>query len=377
MQNIHIQEVEKIEADDNYHDFGGAHGNKGHDFAHFWMIVRLTELEKANIGDYLLLCEYTQDVAELDSSTNPTTLILYQIKKKEDGYWSPALLTGQTKTDKTKKPKADRPVVKLYRSVAAFKSIKTTAVFLSNAAFSVDLKNIKDNSVNSEEICLSEWSDEHTAPLIKSFGNLIGAHAQNLPIEAVSLKRINLSINDMQSHVNGIVFDFLRGVAPEHVAQASSLVDALYVRIKATARRTQKCTSFVELKTQRGIDRSLFTNAVVSLQSTPDKPSYRQQMLERVSGKWTLRRRARVDAAMLRLAIDRILLARKGTIPALQNELILTNGEADQADSPEAEWFEKLQMVFKKFRPELSEDDVCAYAIYEMTEWITRPTPAP
>src|SRR5438552_961834 len=46
-----LQEFEVIEADDALHDFGGAHGSKGHDFASFWVIQRLTELEPTKPDD--------------------------------------------------------------------------------------------------------------------------------------------------------------------------------------------------------------------------------------------------------------------------------------------------------------------------------------
>ena len=61
-----LQEFEVIEADDALHDFGGGHGSKGHDFAAFWVIQRVTELEQAKLPDYLFVCEYLQDVAEFD-----------------------------------------------------------------------------------------------------------------------------------------------------------------------------------------------------------------------------------------------------------------------------------------------------------------------
>ena len=103
-----LEEFEVIEGDDALHDFGGSHGGKGHDFASFWVIQRVTELEQAKPSDYLFVCEYMQDVAEFDSSTAPTRVQLYQLKKKEDGYWTPLTLTGQS--GKAKTPNPDKPI---------------------------------------------------------------------------------------------------------------------------------------------------------------------------------------------------------------------------------------------------------------------------
>ena len=119
-----LQEFEVIEGDDALHDFGGPHGGKGNDFPSFWVIQRVTELEQSQQADYLFVCEYMQDVAEFDSSTAPTRVQLYQLKKKEDGYWTSPNLTGQT--GKAKKPKADKPIWKLLRHVRTVKNAKAT-----------------------------------------------------------------------------------------------------------------------------------------------------------------------------------------------------------------------------------------------------------
>ncbi|MGE8454210.1 MAG: dsDNA nuclease domain-containing protein [Pseudomonadales bacterium] len=76
-----------------YSEAGGGHGAKGVDFARWWAVVRMVELEKANEPDFLLF-ESVQDVAELDSATEPTRARVYQVKKKDAGTWSWSVLTG-------------------------------------------------------------------------------------------------------------------------------------------------------------------------------------------------------------------------------------------------------------------------------------------
>jgi hypothetical protein len=89
-----VVEIEAFEADDALHDFSGPHSAKGSDFASYWVILRVIELERAKQSDYLFVCEYMQDVAEFDSAHLPARLKLYQLKKKEGGYWSASELTG-------------------------------------------------------------------------------------------------------------------------------------------------------------------------------------------------------------------------------------------------------------------------------------------
>lgn len=75
-----------------------------------------TELEPAKPGDHLFVWEYMQDVAEFDSSTAPTRVQLYQLKKKEYGYWTPLTLTGQC--GKAKKPEPDKPFGSFFATFA-------------------------------------------------------------------------------------------------------------------------------------------------------------------------------------------------------------------------------------------------------------------
>jgi hypothetical protein len=42
-----VAEIEQFEADDALHDFAGPHSAKGSDFASYWVILRVIELERA------------------------------------------------------------------------------------------------------------------------------------------------------------------------------------------------------------------------------------------------------------------------------------------------------------------------------------------
>jgi len=77
-----IDEICHVEGDDSLHEYGGGHGNKGNDFARFWLINELLSLAQTGTNDYLFILEYVQDIARLDASNQPTKITLYQLKKK-------------------------------------------------------------------------------------------------------------------------------------------------------------------------------------------------------------------------------------------------------------------------------------------------------
>ena len=368
-----LQEIENIEDDDNHHDFGGSHGSKGHDFAHFWLIVRALEVERTGSNDYMFVCEYMQDIAEFDSSISPTAVVLYQLKKKEDGYWSVAELTGQT--EKSKIPKLTKPLPKLYKSIRAFKLLKSSGVFISNSKFNVSLAS-EESSVNSPNILLSEWDVEHCDALRAGLGKFEGVAPSDVNLDCLELRQVALHVDDLQRHTNGLMFEFLQKSAPDHVNQASSLVDTIYVRVKATARRTSKSKSWSELVAARGFGKLDFKNSVESLAALPDRASSRSRLFEKLARDWTSRRADRVLIALTRCAMEKVLV---GTANRwiFDREIVRTACEyAEKCDQSDEEYFEAVQIALASQLPLLSTDELSALAIYEMTEWNLNQIPA-
>lgn len=367
-----LQEFEVIEADDALHDFGGAHGGKGHDFAAFWVIQRVTELEQAKLTDYLFVCEYMQDVAEFDSSSAPTSVQLYQLKKKEDGYWTPLTLTGQSGKDKT--PKTDKPIWKLLRHVRTVKNTQARGAFVTNAKFDVALAT-GHSSVNDTRIGLDKLDAIHATKLKAAIAASEGVSPDEVDLSTVELRSEAIAINDMQRHANGVMLDFLSTVAPEHAGQAASLVDTLYVQLKKTARRTEKCANWGELVGRRGFTRARFQKAVEDLKSIPDRASARTKLFDKMSKDWRNHDCMRVMAALTRCAREKVLFgeaSRWNTKDVLRHMFEV----ADEQAWPDQQRFETACVLLTDERSDLSTDEIRALSIFEMTEWDLSQTPA-
>ncbi|EWS52758.1 hypothetical protein X551_04457 [Methylibium sp. T29] len=63
-------------ADPDVREVGGEHTNEGIDYARFLAMALIVEMERQSLQDYALLFEYLQDIAILNSSTNPTRVTL-------------------------------------------------------------------------------------------------------------------------------------------------------------------------------------------------------------------------------------------------------------------------------------------------------------
>ena len=367
-----LEELEVIEADDSLHDFGGLHGSKGHDFAAFWVIQRITELEQTTPTDYLFVCEYMQDVAEFDSSDAPTRVQLYQLKKKEDGYWTPLTLTGQS--GKAKTPKADKPIWKLLRHVRTVKKTQAIGAFVTNAKFDVALAT-GQSSVNDTRIRLDKLDSAHATKLKAAIAAAEGVHPDQVDLSTVELRSEAIAINDMQRHANGVMLEFLSTVVPEHAGQAASLVDTLYVQIKKTARRTEKCANWNELVVRRGFTRARFQKAVEDLKTIPDRASARTALFDKISKDWRNADCIRVLAALTRCAREKVLIgeaARWNSKDVLHHMFEV----ADEQHWSDQQRFDTACVLLANEIEDLSTDEIKALSIFEMTEWDLNQIPA-
>jgi hypothetical protein len=73
---------------------GGEQNNTATDFARHWAIAHIAEVLADQTGEYVILFEYLQDIAVLDSATSPSRIALYQLKKRTRPGWTKSSLTA-------------------------------------------------------------------------------------------------------------------------------------------------------------------------------------------------------------------------------------------------------------------------------------------
>ncbi len=287
---------------------GGGHGQKGVDFQRAWALSRMFEMEDSGAADFLFLFEAIQDVAVLDSPTNPTFIRIYQVKKKDRGEWEWSHLTAlQDPTKKHKRLKdpaslSGSPIGKLYSSVIAFKNLGSSGSFVSNAGANLPLANAS-NAATSVSCDLSQLRNQHLELLEMGLKTLHDSD-QSVPNPAlISIEKVSLHPNDPTTQVIGLAVKFLSKRSATHAGQAKALVDALLARIGPLGSKTDNCSSFEELRQQRGYSRSEFIDAVGSLENLPDVKALLDAWIAR------LEREGSIDyvlATSIRVAVCRI-----------------------------------------------------------------------
>ncbi|QNU42039.1 DUF4297 domain-containing protein [Mixta calida] len=272
-----------------FSETGGGHGAKGVDFPRWWAVFRMIELEKANEPDFLFLFESVQDIAELNSSTNPTQAKVYQVKKKDAGSWSWSVLTGtvtpKDSSSTTKKPRKvnsapkiqtfekvpDSALGKLYLSLSAFNSLPVEGIFLSNAG--CDFPLAEGGSAASTMPCsLADLAPSHTKLLEDAFSSLTPTGATpdlaKLKLQKVAIHPDNLTAPVIEAAL-GLIVERSR----EHAAQAKAFVESLVMKLSPLTRKTDTCLLFEELVRERGFTKKAFLAALAALESVPDRMS--------------------------------------------------------------------------------------------------------
>ncbi len=289
MDAVVFDKLYTVATDKALAESGGGHNAKGIEFQKYWAITRLIELTQSGENDFLFLFEAIQDVAVLNSTTSPTKIDVYQVKKKDRGEWTWSELITLPQPDDPGKPKKivakpkvgvtakvkvpaeikNSPIGKLYASMHALKGLKSSARFISNAGCNLTLAN-GSNAATSLPTKLSELPAHQVSFLLKEL-EIFHQNGEPVPdLSRLYVERVALSPDSPKTQVIGLVHSFLSSRSKRHAGQAESFVDALLIRIGPLGAKTDTCKSFDEIRVQHGYSKEEFDEALGALEELPD-----------------------------------------------------------------------------------------------------------
>lgn len=293
MGSSSTEEVFRVASSNELMETGGGHNQKGVDFQRAWALYRMFELEESGADDFLILFESVQDVAELDSETTPSSIRIYQIKKKDRGEWEWSHLTRLPAPAKKRRPSKttdeikDSPIGKLYSAVVAFKELKSSGTFLSNTGCNLPLAN-GDNAATSMSCNLSQLEVGHLDLLEAGLQSLHEAEVSFANPALIRVEKVPIHPDAPATHLQGVALAFLTKRSPRHAGQAKSLVDALLAEVGPLGAKTDSCSNFEELRRQRGYSRAQFTSALGTLEQIPDLVALAEAWLDQLVGEGAL-----------------------------------------------------------------------------------------
>jgi hypothetical protein len=276
MGNSQTEEVFRVVTRKDLAETGGGHNQKGVDFQRAWAIERMFDLEKSGVSDFLFLFESIQDVAELDSPTSPSSIRIYQVKKKDRKEWSWSELTNLVEPGKKRRASKnpppdikDSPIGKLYSSALAFKELKCSGRFISNNGCDLPLDGGR-NAATSLPCDLSNLEAAHLEALTQGLETLHEAGTLPANPALIHVEKVSMHPDQPTKQLIGTVVLFLNDRSPRHAGQAQALVEALLAKIGPLGAKTDSCASFDELKKERGYTKVEFTSALSNLEDVPD-----------------------------------------------------------------------------------------------------------
>ncbi len=309
MSNNQIEEVFRIATRKDLSETGGGHNQKGVDFQRAWAIERMFDLEASGASDFLFLFESIQDVAELDSPTAPSSIRIYQIKKKDRNEWSWAELTHLVEPGKKRRSSKnppphikDSPLGKLYSSALSFKTLRCSGRFISNNGCDLPLSGGR-NAATSLPCDLSNLETVYLAALVSGLQTLHDTDTAPPDPALIHVEKVPMHPDQPTKQLIGAVVMFLNARSPRHAGQAQALVEALLAKIGPLGAKTNSCSSFNDLKKERGYTRAEFAAALGNLEDLPDRLTLLDDWLNKLESEGGL---TFMEKSAIRLAAGRI-----------------------------------------------------------------------
>jgi hypothetical protein len=244
---------------------GGRQGGKGHEFQRYWTLCYVLELDLEQ-DDYLVLLEFIEDVAVLDSENAPSSMDLFQVKKKEGitAKWSQAALTRPVKGGKS-------ILAKLIESRSIATGGTRSVTFVSNAPVQLKLSTLEDSTVRIS-FRASELEEGLKICLRASVANELCCDVEKIDLGDLKFVRSALAMDDLENHAFGKVAAYLAKKFPDHTARADVLCRVLYSEIKVKATATGDAGTFDDLKKIRGISKSQLSEMLsLTISRKPDR----------------------------------------------------------------------------------------------------------
>lgn len=368
-----ISEICEIEGNDDFHEYGGAHGNKGNDFARFWLIQELMRLSQDGANDFMFVLEYVQDVALFNASDAPLEITLYQLKKRENSPWDLNALAGLTV--KGTKIKPNSPLAKLLKSVLAFKQLSAKAEFVSNARYKVDI-DVGGTALALDYLSLDELTKLRQKHIEDYATEFHGIAPNEAPLDRVGLRYAPIEVNDMRRHIIGSAHGFLKNFSEAHAAQADSFVDALFAKLATASRHTSQCQTWDELVAKRGYSKKQFDADLAALQLLPDRQKQREDLLNSISHsqQWHPRETMRVQVELTGLA--RLKLTQGELVLSGLNldEVLAVNAQAEHEGWTEEREYDALIELLTYQLTDHTPAQIKALAIYLLVQAWTSQT---
>lgn len=336
----------------------GATGGR-YDFQTMWGLALLFQQHGTN-DDYAIVFEFHDDVALLDSATNPKSVRFYQVKSKAtNGGWTLTSLLKREKV-KTEQGVKEKPsyVDKMFDNVHKFQGSVLSADFVSN--------QLCGFNAGQSSFRLNECDPAHFKTIVASIQQAYPS-ATEAQIGLLGFQRTDLSLGDVVSHTKGKLQTFIA----EQLGTVCFSPEAVYQAIADECRRKANYsgvpTTLQQVIKEKGLTKANVQEWLDAIQSNSRSPewstivpnlSYPFAEQLRISQEYAIYRAAALNSADR--AIQRIRMKIMETLPIVVEDTSLSLVEMVEALYLQAE------EVGKKYMSPFIPSRLKAMIIYEI-----------
>lgn len=336
----------------------GATGGR-YDFQTMWGLALLFQQHGTN-DDYAIVFEFHDDVALLDSATNPSSVRFYQVKSKAtNGGWT---LTSLLKREKVKTEGGikEKPsyIDKMFDNVDKFSGAVLSADFVSN--------QLCGFNAGKNYFRLSECKTEDFKKIVASVQQAYPS-ATEAQIGLLGFQRTELSLGDAVSHTKGKLQTFIA----EQLGTVWFSPEAVYQAIADECRRkanfSGETSSLQQAIKEKGLTKANVQEWLDAIQSNSRSPewgtiapslSYPFAEQLRISQEYKVYRAVALNSADR--AVQRIRMKIAETLPTVVEDASLS-----LVDMVEALYLQSEE-VGKKYLSPFSPSRLKAMIIYEV-----------
>lgn len=243
----------------------GATSSNRFDYQKDWTIAKLIELHTTK-SDYLILCDYHEDVVILDSEENPSFGTFVQVKTNKTNNWTSTRLV---KRNNGKDGELLNSILgKLTSTVQQFSDHKPDMAVVSNARFNFNLST-GTNSLALNMVMLSDLAAGELEKIDDAIKAECGIDKYHLNYECC-FEVSDLSLQDHSSHTKGKIIKFLEDIGHDKTANALALYRVLFDSVKNKTNIEASIADYNELLAKKGIGKSYIDKMIQTIASSKD-----------------------------------------------------------------------------------------------------------
>jgi hypothetical protein len=233
----------------------GARTSNRFDYQKDWAICKLLELHDS-VDDYLVIFEYHDDIAIVDSPIIPKKISFYQVKTKGRGNWTIKNLIKKDKNGNT-------ILGKMFLNIINFQDHIESINFISNARYNVSLRNDED-STTKREILFNELDKNIINDIrlaIKEEHKL-----ENNPIfeDIIYLRCAELNIDNHSDITQAKLMQFIESNFPGKSYIVGPIYRTLFDEVKKKTNFELDCVDFEDFIDKKAISRQIFDEYIRS-----------------------------------------------------------------------------------------------------------------